>query len=232
MPPIRRRNIGRRSRTATSSRNSRAIESPEHRANRIERNSQRMLESRLIESHEDQAIRNEENRLRQRRRIASINRSDDNHQENNIARRVQRQAGVPRNYFRTAFRYDSSTDYSTDNNVVIGSMSIVCSHCKALKFPKESPGLCCANGKIKLPPFNPPPEPLYSLVSGSAPLSKHFLNNIQKYNSCFQMTSFGATNIVRDNFMPTFKVINWPHVNKLHFSSIHTTVADSRSNLP
>ncbi|XP_036338649.1 uncharacterized protein LOC118748385 [Rhagoletis pomonella] len=26
------------------------------------------------------------------------------------------------------------------------------------------------------------------------------------YNSCFQMTSFGATNIIRDNFMPTFKI--------------------------
>ncbi|XP_067646742.1 uncharacterized protein [Eurosta solidaginis] len=37
-------------------------------------------------------------------------------------------------------------------------------------------------------------------------MSKHFLSHIQEYNAAFQMTSFGATKIVRDNFMPTFKI--------------------------
>lgn len=37
--------------------------------------------------------------------------------------------------------------------------------------------------------------------------SKHFLANVLAFNSCFQMTSFGATSIYRDNFMPTFRVI-------------------------
>lgn len=87
-------------------------------------------------------------------------------------------------------------------------MNKICQYCKALKFNTETPGLCCANGKVKLPALNPPPEPLLSLVSGTAPRSKHFLTNIQTYNSSFQMTSFGATNIIRDNFMPTFKVIS------------------------
>jgi hypothetical protein len=61
-----------------------------------------------------------------------------------------------------------------------------------------------------LAPLVPPPEPLRSLVSGTENDSTHFLTNIQKYNSCFQMTSFGATHVVRDNFMPTFKVIAKP----------------------
>ncbi|XP_049823424.1 uncharacterized protein LOC126265582 isoform X2 [Aethina tumida] len=65
-------------------------------------------------------------------------------------------------------------------------MNSVCSHCKALKYKNEANGLCCANG------------------IGTD--SIHFLKNIQQYNNCFQMTSFGATNVVRENFMPTFKI--------------------------
>ncbi|XP_076260155.1 uncharacterized protein LOC143196377 [Rhynchophorus ferrugineus] len=85
-------------------------------------------------------------------------------------------------------------------------MNLVCSHCKALKYKNEANGLCCANGKVKLIQLDPPPEPLYSLVSGIGTDSIHFLTHIQQYNNCFQMTSFGATNAVRENFMPTFKI--------------------------
>ncbi|XP_076249985.1 uncharacterized protein LOC143189877 [Rhynchophorus ferrugineus] len=85
-----------------------------------------------------------------------------------------------------AFSYDVSIDYSNYQCVVIGSMNLVCSHCKALKYKNEANGLCCANG------------------IGTD--SIHFLTHIQQYNNCFQMTSFGATNAVRENFMPTFKI--------------------------
>ncbi|XP_018790270.1 PREDICTED: uncharacterized protein LOC108969797 [Bactrocera latifrons] len=102
--------------------------------------------------------------------------------------------------------YDVSIGYCNYQCVVIGSMKSVCSHCKALKYKNEANGLSCANGKVKLIPLEPPPEPLYSLVSGIGTDSIHFLTNIQQYNSCFQMTSFGSTNVVRENFMPTFKV--------------------------
>lgn len=108
---------------------------------------------------------------------------------------------------RAAFAYDSSIDYASHQSVSIGGMDIVCKHCKALKFKSETPGVCCANGQVKSLDLMAPPEPLLSLILGGAPNSSHFLKNIQKYNSCFQMTSFGATNIIRDNFMPTFKVI-------------------------
>src|ERR1700761_9408383 len=44
-------------------------------------------------------------------------------------------------------------------------------------------------------------------MSGTTQTSRHFLENIRKYNSCFQMTSFGATNeVCEPGFMPTFKV--------------------------
>jgi hypothetical protein len=110
------------------------------------------------------------------------------------------------NIHRLAFHYNKSIDYSSMEIVKIGSMDTVCQYCKALRFKNEAPGLCCASGKIKLMPLLPPPEPLLSLVSGNGPASKHFLTNIQQYNNCFQMTSFGATKVFRENFMPTFKV--------------------------
>lgn len=86
-------------------------------------------------------------------------------------------------------------------------MDDICLHCQSFNFKKEPPGMCCSNGKVLLPYFKEPPEPLKSLVSGTTQLSKHFLENIRKYNSCFQMTSFGATQILsNDGFMPTFKI--------------------------
>ncbi|UYV74100.1 hypothetical protein LAZ67_11002115 [Cordylochernes scorpioides] len=72
---------------------------------------------------------------------------------------------------------------------------------------KETPGMCCSNGKVNLPPMVEPPQPLLTYVAGATRESKHFLQHIRKYNSCFQMTSFGATHIERfGNFEPTFKV--------------------------
>ncbi|GFS82586.1 uncharacterized protein NPIL_551101 [Nephila pilipes] len=65
--------------------------------------------------------------------------------------------------------------------------------------------MCCAAGKIKLPQLREPPEPLKTLLAGYTAESKHFLSNIRKYNSCFQMTSFGAE-IITTHFMPIFKV--------------------------
>ncbi|XP_075469185.1 uncharacterized protein LOC142502199 [Ascaphus truei] len=63
------------------------------------------------------------------------------------------------------------------------------------------------NGKVQLPPLHSPPDPLLSYMSGTTSESKHFLQNIRKYNSCFQMTSFGATSIVEQiGFKSTFKV--------------------------
>lgn len=121
--------------------------------------------------------------------------------------RARRQTNVALNAHRAPFHYNRTIDYSADHSVAIGWISVVCPHCKALKYRNETPGVCCASHKVKLIPLIPPPEPLRSLLSGTGAHSKYFLTQIQISNNCFQMTSFGATNVVRDNFMPTFKVI-------------------------
>ncbi|KAF8771706.1 hypothetical protein HNY73_019086 [Argiope bruennichi] len=81
----------------------------------------------------------------------------------------------------------------------------------ALKFRNETPGMCCASGKVVLSPLPTPPEPLLSLLAGESDDSKLFLRKIRKFNSCLKMTSFGATKICDlasngRNFETTFKV--------------------------
>ncbi|CAF1558848.1 unnamed protein product [Rotaria magnacalcarata] len=106
-----------------------------------------------------------------------------------------------------AFRYDPTKSYDSHPQLSIGRMTDVCAHCEAYKWPGEAPGMCCSNGKVKLSPLKPPPEPLESLMSGTTSESKHFLENIRQYNSCFQMTSFGASEkVFESGFRPTFKV--------------------------
>ena len=66
--------------------------------------------------------------------------------------------------------------------------------------------MCCASGKVQLPLLAAAPEPLNTLLTGTTSEFKRFLSKIRKYNSCFQMTSFGAQIENQDQFMPTFKV--------------------------
>uniref|UniRef100_A0A1B6DLM4 Helitron helicase-like domain-containing protein n=1 Tax=Clastoptera arizonana TaxID=38151 RepID=A0A1B6DLM4_9HEMI len=73
-----------------------------------------------------------------------------------------------------------------------------CPHCHALKFKNEPAGMCCALGKVQLPEIETPPEPLNGLLIGTNPDCNVFRKSIRTYNSCFQMTSFRATEIVRN----------------------------------
>ena len=52
---------------------------------------------------------------------------------------------------------------------------------------------CCKEGKIKIPPFKVPPEPLCTLLNYNGDSrSKHFLEKIRQYNSLFCFTSMGG----------------------------------------
>lgn len=105
---------------------------------------------------------------------------------------------------KSGFTYSSRINYAGFTSV--GDMREICNFCHALKWRKETDGMCCSNGKIVLPNFQDPPHLLKSLLNGDHPQSKHFLDNIHLYNCVFQMTSFGAKQITEGPFMPTFKV--------------------------
>lgn len=178
MPPIRRSNLGRRTRRAIISQNVRDNQTEEERAQQNEWRRAHIAQLRAAQSPPQ---------IRQ----------------NNTRRR----AVVNVDLNRAAFGYDSAIAYKDLRCVDIGSLSVVCQHCNALKFQSETPGLCCAGGKVKLPVLPPPPEPLYSLLYGNTIQSKHFLPNTQKYNGCFQMTSFGAEVVDQPGYNPSYKVM-------------------------
>lgn len=212
MPGRARSNIGRRSRRTQNRANERANQSQEQRERQNAMNRERNARSRSRQSDEERRQDQEQERLRLQRHNAARNINPNVQRQRRAA---QLNVNVPLN--GAGFQYNNAIDYSLHKFVVIGAMNNVCRFCNALKFGSETPGMCCAAGKVRLPELQYPPEPLASLISGTTPESRHFLDNIQMYNSCFQMTSFGATNIISDNFMPTFKVIS---AKLLNFSQV------------
>lgn len=147
-------------------------------------------------------------------RAVSSYRANMSQEDRNIAQQrrnanhvQQRRSAGNVHLLRVAFRYDCTFDYRSLSAVQIGSMVVVCPYCNALKFPGETPGLCCLSGKVKLPTLPLPPEPLRSYLEGVTRESKQFLANVQNYNGCFQMTSFAASIINESGYNPSFKVI-------------------------
>ncbi|GBO99548.1 hypothetical protein EVAR_87322_1 [Eumeta japonica] len=106
-----------------------------------------------------------------------------------------------------AFEYDPLIDYIDHRLVIIGRMDKKCRYCEALKWKEETPGMCCSGGKVKIPLLGEPEEPLKSLLLYDSNESRRFLSRIRKYNSCFQMTSFGVDKeVVKPGFSPTFTI--------------------------
>ena len=66
---------------------------------------------------------------------------------------------------KSAFSCNSAMDYASDLIVSIGSLSITCRHCDAMKWTGQAPGICCNSGKVQLTQVNAPTEPLRTLLS-------------------------------------------------------------------
>ncbi|UYV78542.1 hypothetical protein LAZ67_16001943 [Cordylochernes scorpioides] len=101
------------------------------------------------------------------------------------------------------FNYSVADEYFKHPLISLGMMNTTCRFCGALRWKDESSGMSCSNGKVRLPLIDLPPEPLRSLLSGENSDSVHFLRNIRKYNSCFQIISFGAENQTHSVTFPT-----------------------------
>ncbi|GFT36845.1 uncharacterized protein TNCV_174561 [Trichonephila clavipes] len=113
---------------------------------------------------------------------------------------------------RLAFEYEQDIQYYAHSNVGIGAMHKECQHCNALKFKNEPAGLCCVSGKVQLPEIETPSAPMNRLLIGTDSDTNLFMKSNRIFNSCFQMTSFGATETVKNNaskgqqFNSTFKI--------------------------
>jgi hypothetical protein len=61
---------------------------------------------------------------------------------------------------------------------------------KSVRLPEFS--ICCAKGKVILPPLQELPPPLNILLTETDPRSYAFRQNIRMYNSALSFTSIGA----------------------------------------
>ena len=168
----------------------------------LRKNHNRISTRRNMETEEER-----ESRLQQNRDKESLSRATETIQKltQTLDAKRNRMAQSKRIDLKlAAFNYNKDDDYRSHKDVVIGAMNKVCSHYGALNFAKESPGMCCSNGKVVVSPLMKPPEPLLSYISKRTPTSKLFFQNIRKYNSCFQMTSIGSTNIVNVLCLPPY----------------------------
>lgn len=135
-------------------------------------------------TQKSQAHRNE--RLRQnvlRARAARQNNIDTFRAQERRRQQIRKEL-IGESFFRLAFEYIPDINYSAHSKIAISAMDKECQYCHALKFHNEAPGICCASGKVVLPPLTKPPEPLQTLI-GATEDSKLFLRKIRKFNSCF-----------------------------------------------
>ena len=93
------------------------------------------------------------------RRYTRASQIDEQREARNDIELSQEHRNVAFNPYQAAFNYNVEIDYSSQQNVAIGPMNVVCQYCKAFKFKNEADGLCCASGQVKLTPLVPPPEP-------------------------------------------------------------------------
>ena len=89
-----------------------------------------------------------------------------------------------------AFSYSPVTfEYVCD----IGTLSILCPHCNAQKFPRETQGMCCLNGKVDLHPHPQPPPDIVRLLRGERIVMFHFLQHKTDYISFCPTLPFPTT---------------------------------------
>ena len=122
-------------------------------------------------------------------------------QQANTTRRQQVGASTHPSF--RGFNYQPHNFFNTTD---VGALSVECTHCGTLKFPEDTESLCCLKGNVQLEAFPQPQSFLRHLYEGTDSAGRHFLHNIHKYNSAFQMTSFGCNEITMAGFNPSFRV--------------------------
>lgn len=147
------------SREARRKRVERAHQLPEQVYTRNTAQRIRTAEGRAQESQEQRSERLQQNITRTRaareRNIATVRAQE--RQRQRISRSL-----ILTSFVRLAFEYAPDINYSAHSKIAIGGMDKVCQYCQALKFRNEAAGMCCAAGKVVLPPLPAPPEPLLS----------------------------------------------------------------------
>ncbi|GFT13536.1 ATP-dependent DNA helicase [Trichonephila clavipes] len=155
---------------------SRATETPEQWQSRLHDDQVCRRVGRATETPEQKQSRLQEDQVHHR--AARAAETPNQHVVHLLGLRKQRNVSITLKWKaqnHDGFMYNPRYDYESNNLLDIGRMSNVCFKCSALKWKGETPGMCCSNGKIKLPPILKPPEPLCSLLKGEIAQSKDFV---------------------------------------------------------
>ena len=166
----------------------RANESAEEREIRNNRNAVNMAAARANETAEETEIRNNQNAL------------------NMAATRNSKKSNVNfKDAMRTTEILDGSFIVKSLHETAdrIGGMTIECNDCKALKFPGETPSSCCLEGKVALPHYPRPPEPLMELWTGTDDRSKVMRGLSRTLNGAVCLTSLKNHAPRRDGWRPS-----------------------------
>ncbi|GBP88778.1 hypothetical protein EVAR_100700_1 [Eumeta japonica] len=144
----------------------RASESDAQRALRLENLRVNAAETRSFESSEQQKVRLETNRISTNQaRSSETTEQRETRLQNVLISTARSRRTLHADFNLGAFHCDSNNDYSLHPSAVIRKMGKICTYCSALEFKNETPGMCCACGKVKLPELHLPPEPLLTLLS-------------------------------------------------------------------
>ena len=122
---------------------SRAAETEEQGQARRDGARTRQVASRTAETPEETHIRLDEQRTRQAAsRAVETPEQGEARRGTDRSRRSASRAARWTFMEGEAFRYDPANSYDSHPQLYIGQMNNVCSHCNALKWSGEAPGMC------------------------------------------------------------------------------------------
>ncbi|GFU96247.1 uncharacterized protein TNCV_3370101 [Trichonephila clavipes] len=193
MPP-KRSAIGRSTKQAKRRREERASETSEQRKTRQERDRVHTALARSLETSEQRQARQERDRVHTAlARSLETNEQRKARQQRNRNHSTQTRRTVHTDLNLCGFNYNPLYNYSLHPSVIIGKMDKKCTYCGARKFKNETPGMCCADGKVKLPDLRSPPEPLLTLVSGSPRHMNEYAQDAMTYVRAYGRPDFFIT---------------------------------------
>lgn len=195
MPKRRKSNLSQKTMKSRTVSNARASEIPDNRQARLAADVERHASQRVTETPDDRQGRlaadvvrhasqreietpdDREARLAANTHRTATQRSENTVEENTAILRERRQQR--QNFMRVTwdpfkgigFRYDPSIDYNNHGLLTLGRMSqTYLIYCEALnlKWTGEPLGICCSNGKVKLPLTPKHLDPLKTLLIGES----------------------------------------------------------------
>ena len=148
----------------------RAGQSADERKKANAKESKRKESKRSTQSADERKLANKEDQMRKAQKRSSVAYKDG-----------RRSKEILQGNFKVKSLQDTADS--------IGKMDVVCQHCMALKYVKESASTCCCNGKVLLDSFPLPPEEINKLWHANTAESKLFQEHARSINNAVCLAS-------------------------------------------